>query len=345
MHTSNAALRAGRARRGIVLLGAAVSLVAGGWAASAPAYASACQGLNPPPSCGGDPVPTPPPPPAANLVSSGLVNRDVNMWPGTPYAVVQTGYSEAYTVSARRGNVSTTSVRLVGQRTVICPAPSGGSVTTTTAIDSGFVATVPSYTPPTTAPCPGARSAFTALTLHAEARDASGDLSQTNQVVFQYNSNPTTSSPVVVHEYDQDVLSGLWVLPGDWVTITATNGIWAGYLFDEYINGPDGDYGGSAVQIDPDWYVPNHYGSCPYAAFANGDPTLCTAGAGYPLPAGAPKYSLLYRVDGGYLFAGHALQTGAYTGQPAPLVLRINDDVPGNGSGEFDVNVSIVRSR
>jgi hypothetical protein len=338
----------GRAGRAVILLVAALSMVGGGAlaaAAATPAYASACQGAHPPPSCGGDDPKPPPPPAAANLVSSGLVNRDVNMYPGAPYTTVQTGYSEAYTVSALRGNVGTTSVRLVGQRTVICPTANGQSTTATTPIDSGFVSSVASYAPSTAAPCPGARSAFTALSLHAEARDANGGFSQTNQVVFQYNSNPTTSSPVAVHEGDRDVATGLWVLPGDWVTVTAAGGIWAGYIFDGYINGPDGDFGGSAVKVDPDWYVPNHYGSCPYAAFYYSDAKYCTAGAGYPLPDGAPKFSLLYRLDGGYHFAGSGIQIGGYTGQPVQLVLRINDDVPGNGTGQFDVNVSITRTR
>ncbi|MBI2392807.1 MAG: hypothetical protein HYV09_24695 [Deltaproteobacteria bacterium] len=111
---------------------------------------------------------------------------------------------------------------------------------------------------------------------------------------------------VAVKESDYDVDSGAELRHGDWFTLSATGKIWAGvWLTGE--NGPDG------------W--PNY----------DGDPK-------FPL-RGSHPYALIGRLDGRYFYVGANLPTRFYTGRGSRLMLRTNDDAPGNGSGAFHVRV------
>ena len=62
--------------------------------------------------------------------------------------------------------------------------------------------------------------------------------------------------------------------------------------------------------------------------------------ANYPLP-GARKYGLLVKMDGSYRATGTSYTRYATSYGIQPLSLRINDDVPGNGNGCFNVNVKV----
>jgi Tectonin domain len=63
-----------------------------------------------------------------------------------------------------------------------------------------------------------------------------------------------------------------------------------------------------------------------------------TAPRGYPLP-GARHYSLLVDSGGGWRYLGATAMTITNTtGNPQALRFRVNDDVPGNGSGAFRVS-------
>ncbi|HYG80204.1 MAG TPA: hypothetical protein VD861_07450 [Pyrinomonadaceae bacterium] len=107
-----------------------------------------------------------------------------------------------------------------------------------------------------------------------------------------------------------DVSTGITVLPGDRIQFQSTGSIWAGVWLTGQ-NGPDG------------WEAVNNDNS-------------------YPLPS-ARIYSLLGRLDGGYFYVG---QNGEvrHSGSPSPLFLRINDNVPGNGSGQFTSRVRVERA-
>lgn len=115
-------------------------------------------------------------------------------------------------------------------------------------------------------------------------------------------------SDVTVNESDFDVDKGIVVQPNDLVTISASGEIDSGLiLFGN--NGPNG--------------------------FAD------SSGSSFPLP-GSPSFGLIGKLDGGYFVIGENL-TFTHTGQVANLLLRTNDDAPGNGSGAFQVHVTISR--
>lgn len=102
--------------------------------------------------------------------------------------------------------------------------------------------------------------------------------------------------------------SGVDVRPGDVVNITATGTMDTG---PGTLNGP----GGSAT--------------------ISNDPR-------FPLHPSYP-YALLGRVGANaYFLVGQAMTT-TYTGPAGRLFLRTNDDAPGNGWGQFNVSVTVVR--
>ena len=61
----------------------------------------------------------------------------------------------------------------------------------------------------------------------------------------------------------------------------------------------------------------------------------------FPLPGSRP-FSLLGKLDGKYFYIGKSIER-IYNGPGSRLYLRINDDVPGNGSGEFKCHIQVWR--
>src|SRR4051794_6824291 len=120
----------------------------------------------------------------------------------------------------------------------------------------------------------------------------------------------TTSCDEViqVRESALDVSTGCSLQSGDTVTVHATGEIQNGWWFSS--NGPEGESG-------------------------------LADNRNYPL-VGARKYTLLAKTNGNYRYAGRDLRF-TYAGAGSPLMLRINDDVPGNGGGAFTVEVTVTR--
>jgi hypothetical protein len=115
-----------------------------------------------------------------------------------------------------------------------------------------------------------------------------------------------------VYENQSEQPAGFGLMPGDSYSIQATGQIWAGVAFTGE-NGPEG--------------------------WANTD-----CDKKFPLPCAHP-FSLLMRYydSGPWIEVGRVYQ-GSYNGlDDTQMVFRINDDVPGNGSGYFNVYVTVVR--
>lgn len=118
------------------------------------------------------------------------------------------------------------------------------------------------------------------------------------------------SKQVQVNEGDADVDTSIQVRAGDTVIFHAWGQIWAGVWFTG-LNGPRGwDWRDSANK--------------------------------FPLP-GAHPFQLLGKLDGGYFEIGDHRRMDETPDQGA-LFLRINDDVPGNGSGAFQVQLQVYRN-
>ena len=103
---------------------------------------------------------------------------------------------------------------------------------------------------------------------------------------------------------------------GDRVVVTASSTIWSGVWSE-----PRYTAVGKTTQI---WAFDNMYADS----------------ASYPLP-GARKYGLLMKMDGSYRATGTSYTRYASSYGIQSLALRINDDVPGNGNGCFNVNVKV----
>jgi hypothetical protein len=103
---------------------------------------------------------------------------------------------------------------------------------------------------------------------------------------------------------------------GDRVVVTASSTIWSGVWSE-----PRYSAVGKTTQI---WAFDNMYADS----------------SRYPLP-GARKYGLLVKMDGSYRATGTSFSRYASSYGIQPLSLRINDDVPGNGNGCFNVNVKV----
>jgi hypothetical protein len=117
------------------------------------------------------------------------------------------------------------------------------------------------------------------------------------------------SRQVQVNERDWDVDTHLTVRAGDTVIFHAWGQIWAGVWF----TGNNGPRGWNNIDNDPK----------------------------FPLPGSHP-YCLLAKLDTGYFYIGDYSRLDHATDQ-GELFLRINDDVPGNGSGAFQCLVQVYR--
>jgi hypothetical protein len=121
---------------------------------------------------------------------------------------------------------------------------------------------------------------------------------------------------VTVGEWQSDVDTNVLLKQGDWVDIAAEGTIWAGVWFTGQ-NTPRGWEG---------W----------------------TAGNDKPLP-GSPPFCLLGRTsEDGYFYIGDGIRRTYQNSSLGPgetrLSLRINDNVPGNGSGAFNVHIMVWRN-
>jgi hypothetical protein len=141
---------------------------------------------------------------------------------------------------------------------------------------------------------------------------------RTNHVLF---TEGDAAMPIVVDKWitvlesDRDVDTNILLRNGDWLDISASGSIWAGVWFTGE-NGPRGWAGWSA-------------------------------GNNSPLP-GNPPFSLLgMTADDGYFYIGDNLRRTYLNETLGPgetrLFLRINDDGPGNGSGAFNVHMTVWR--
>ncbi len=154
--------------------------------------------------------------------------------------------------------------------------------------------------------------------------DPEGRVSEQNEAnnvaTLSFNVQPYQRQLIVqkskkVYEGDFDVDTQIDVINGDRIKVTASGLIWAGvWLTGD--NGPEG------------W---------------SNDPA--PTNEGYPLP-GAPKFALLSKLDGDYTLVSRSFDEVVHrTGR---LYLRINDNVPNNGSKfeankYFDCQVSLYR--
>ena len=114
-----------------------------------------------------------------------------------------------------------------------------------------------------------------------------------------------------VKESDLDVDTGLDVLMTDRLAINASGKIWAGVAF----TGENGPRGWNNIDNDPK----------------------------FPLP-GTHPYSLLGKIGTQYFYIGDGNQVN-HSIANGRLLLRINDDTPGNGSGAFTVNIKVWRKK
>lgn len=114
----------------------------------------------------------------------------------------------------------------------------------------------------------------------------------------------------------QDVNSGIDMQPGDEFELTGTGAIWSGVVFTG-LNGPEGWT--DRIETNP---------ASPYINRPNAHP-----------------FSLVGRFGGGsYFYVGRGLSRRGYGGSAlSRLFLRINDNTPANGSGQFRCLVRVWR--
>jgi len=115
---------------------------------------------------------------------------------------------------------------------------------------------------------------------------------------------------VQVNERDADVDTHMRVNQGDTLIFHASGQIWAGVWF----TGNNGPQGWNNIDNDPK----------------------------FPLPGSHP-FGLLGKLDTGYFYIGAYARIDQAMDQ-GELFLRINDDVPGNGTGAFTCLIQVYRN-
>jgi hypothetical protein len=142
-----------------------------------------------------------------------------------------------------------------------------------------------------------------------------GPLPNLRAAIDMLENAPTTlvaNQVFTVHESDFDVNTFIDVQPGDKIVFSATGHIWAGVLF----TGENGPEGWDNIENNPE----------------------------FPLPGSHP-FALLGRLGSKYFFVGQGIQRAqTEPGAVRRLFLRINDNVPGNGNGQFTCQVQVFRS-
>jgi hypothetical protein len=124
------------------------------------------------------------------------------------------------------------------------------------------------------------------------------------------NSTLMSETSVIVRESDYDVDTGIDISPGQWATIKVSGQIYSGWWFSP----PNGPEGWDSIQDSYD----------------------------YPLPGSRP-YSLVGKLGTSYFYIGRSNASIYNPFQTQRLYLRINDDAPGNGYGEFYCRVQVWR--
>ena len=131
-------------------------------------------------------------------------------------------------------------------------------------------------------------------------------------------TNPLTlvaDHEVTVRESDCEVDAGVVLEPGDDFALEAGGSIHSGVLF----TGANGPQGWDNVDHDPK----------------------------FPLHEGpdAHPFALIGRIgDEPWFYVGSSRSRAGYDGPPQRLLLRTNDDSPGNGSGAFTCRVRVWRA-
>jgi len=121
---------------------------------------------------------------------------------------------------------------------------------------------------------------------------------------------PIATARVTVPEWSRGVATGIWVQPGQRLEVRCADTIWAGsYLFGR--NDANGIWGWSAD-------------------------------SSYPLP-GYRIYSAVGLLNNRYFYVGTS-HSRVHENLTSQLVLRTNDNVPGNGNGAFTCNVALYAS-
>ena len=115
-------------------------------------------------------------------------------------------------------------------------------------------------------------------------------------------------STAFVTESAVAVDSGVDVGPGQWLGLTGSGEIWSGVIF----TGNNGPQGWNTIDNNPN----------------------------LPLPGSRP-FSLLGRLEGQNFYIGTSNSTGKDFASPQRLILRTNDDLPGNGNGAFMCQVEL----
>lgn len=117
-----------------------------------------------------------------------------------------------------------------------------------------------------------------------------------------------TQSTSFITESAVAVDSGVDVGPGQWLGFTGSGEIWSGVIF----TGNNGPQGWNTIDNNPN----------------------------LPLPGSRP-FSLLGRLEGQNFYIGNSNSTGKDFASSQRLILRTNDDLPGNGSGSFMCQVEL----
>lgn len=276
------------------------------------------------------------------LSTSGLYGRDVSLTPGRTTSTIQIGAKESFTASATTP-VAGATVALGGEDETVCQRPNGSVFTFTITFVPVFIAS-----PHTLTRQPFNCEAGDVLTsgtykLFAEAKDAAGNIiGVTPTQTYQFTPHLTLNN-VSVPESSYGVDTGLILVPGDRVTFTASGQIWAGVLL-TLPNGPAGWI--DATGCDPKFPL---YCSPPYGLLGDldndGGYFYIGTGAGAlqpPQPTLSPDGIPGDRLGNPLAWTPPALDL---LNAPTRLMLRTNDDTPGNGSGAFSVNIQIDRDQ
>lgn len=148
---------------------------------------------------------------------------------------------------------------------------------------------------------------------HNITRGAPGTTGQ-RQVTLRASTRLLVDKTVEVREGDADVDSGVDVGPGQEYALSASGSIWAGVWFTGQ-NGPEGWT--DKIESSPRFPLNNQPRAHPFALIARFH--------GHP-----------------YHYVGNGYGRRPYTSaEPRRLTLRINDDVPGNGSGSFRCRIQV----
>ena len=167
---------------------------------------------------------------------------------------------------------------------------------------------------------------------------------------------PTTFVPRVnVTEAASDTDTGVFVVPGDKLEIVdlgtgvwsgGNAQIWAGYWFRDPTNG-NGLIDSCSREIANPYRSVSFFNNPSNVLDVRGEPfqplfydnSACNAGADYPIARGAAKDMLIAGTAGGWQTAVGAFRRFTWQGPAGHLHLRTNDNHPGNGGGNWNIQL------